>query len=1037
MIPFQGIGNILRLPEKGEGSKALSIFPGSFPYALPLFAIACLTGGIAVYAFRRSRQAGAITFGWLVTAMAAWSACYALELLAPTLAGKVFAGKLEYIGIASTPVLWLLFALEYTGHKDWLTPSKRIALFALPVLTFGLTLTNEFHHLIYTGTGLDPQGYPALVVLGHGMWFWINVTFAYCLVLAGVTLYLFAYFQAQRPFRQQMTVMVLGSIVPLAVNAIRLFTPIPLHGFDLTPFTFAFSGVLLSIGLFRFSLIDLTPIAAPLVMENLHDAVIVIDNSKRVVNMNPTARRWLGVGNEAIGQSALNVLRTYDIVRQYWDAMEAQVQLEIGEGEQRRWLYTMISPLRDSHGKILGRVIVARDNTREQTLLISEKIRFRQMELLNSITRASLEVTTFREMLQTLANRMGEFLDSDGIFITLWDESEQETIPGAAYGELREIYPTMKFDSREAALTESVLQAGHSLAVDDVFNTPYMSANIAARFPGRSFLALPLIAHGQKLGAALISFDQPHHFTEQEIAIGEQAAAQIALALNKAQLLDNVSRRVVQMGLIQEVSKQMAESLDETEICQKTVDAMVDNFGYDETAISLLVEGNKLELVAIGGTKDMGFSPGFQQNVGHGIMGHVAETREQYFTKDITQDPYYYHPRNQGIGAVMAVPMLHEEVLMGVLYIQSAPPHTITPDDMQILQTIASHLVTAIQKARFHADINEHLMSMTALQSVTQTVNSSLELDNIFKTVVQLLKESYGYSYVSIYLLEDSILRLGAQAGYPEELVIHEIPISAGIGGRTVRTRQTQFVRNVRNDPSFLTASSKVESEICIPLLKNDNVLGVLNIESNSSRPLTEKDIDLLTAFANPVALAIDNARLHAEITSLALTDGMTGLVNRRAFDQIFDLEIARAVRYPHQLALIMIDIDSFKVYNDTYGHPAGDERIKAIARILLANVRDPDIAARYGGEEFVIILPHTAKAGAMILAERLRESAEALSPVKSTSNAPIAGYTLSLGVASFPEDSMTPAGLLFAADNAELTAKRLGKNRICAAGSY
>jgi diguanylate cyclase (GGDEF)-like protein len=488
------------------------------------------------------------------------------------------------------------------------------------------------------------------------------------------------------------------------------------------------------------------------------------------------------------------------------------------------------------------------------------------------------------------------------------------------------------------------------------------------------------------------------------------------------------------MGLVQEVSRQMTESLDEIEICQKTVEAMVSAFGYDEAAISRLIEGPKLELIAIGGTQDLGFSQGFKQAVGQGIMGHVAETRQPYFTQDITRDPYYYHPDNQGSGAVMAVPIMNDEDLIGVLYIQSAPANSITPDDLQILQTIASHLVTAIQKARFYADIEEHLTSMTTLQSVTQTVNSSLELDNIFNTVVWRLKESYGYSYVSIYLLEENVLRLGAQVGYPEELVIHEIPISMGIAGRTVRTRQTQFIRAVKTDPNFLVASHDVNSEICIPLMKNDLLLGILNIESNASRPLTEKDLELLTAFASPVALAIDNARLHAEVTSLALTDSMTSLVNRRAFDQIFTTEVARAARYTHALALIMIDIDSFKVFNDTYGHPAGDERIKAIARILLENVRDPDVAARYGGEEFVIVLPHTTKEGGRALAERLREAAAAQAPEKTLPGVPSAGYTLSLGVASFPEDGTTPAELLLAADNAELTAKRLGKNRVCTA---
>ena len=130
-----------------------------------------------------------------------------------------------------------------------------------------------------------------------------------------------------------------------------------------------------------------------------------------------------------------------------------------------------------------------------------------------------------------------------------------------------------------------------------------------------------------------------------------------------------------------------------------------------------------------------------------------------------------------------------------------------------------------------------------------------------------------------------------------------------------------------------------------------------------------------------------------------------------------------------------MIDIDSFKSYNDTYGHPAGDERIKAIANILLANVRDPDIAARYGGEEFALILPHTTKEGALLLAERLRILAAEQAPANANPTLPISGYTISLGAASFPEDGITSAELLRAADDAELTAKRLGKNRVCSAG--
>ena len=133
-------------------------------------------------------------------------------------------------------------------------------------------------------------------------------------------------------------------------------------------------------------------------------------------------------------------------------------------------------------------------------------------------------------MLQTLADRLGELLEADGCYITLWDEAWQQTFPAAAYGSFRETYPTLCIEPGEVTTTESVLRAGHLLVAEDTFNTPYISPRIAANFPARSMLGLPLISAGEKLGAALIAFNQPHQFTPDEIARGEQAAAQVDAA---------------------------------------------------------------------------------------------------------------------------------------------------------------------------------------------------------------------------------------------------------------------------------------------------------------------------------------------------------------------------------------------------------------------------------------------------------------------------------------------------------------------------
>ena len=181
---------------------------------------------------------------------------------------------------------------------------------------------------------------------------------------------------------------------------------------------------------------------------------------------------------------------------------------------------------------------------------------------LNEITRIALGTTDFRNMLQALADRLGELFHADGCFITLWDEENQQPIPCAAYGPFRETYPTIRFPPGETTATASVLRLGHALAIEDVFNTPYLSPRIAAMFSVRSLLALPLIVGQQKLGAALIAFHQPHRFTADEIAWAEYAAAQIALAVAQSQALMLTQREIARRKQVEEQLRQYALQLE-------------------------------------------------------------------------------------------------------------------------------------------------------------------------------------------------------------------------------------------------------------------------------------------------------------------------------------------------------------------------------------------------------------------------------------------------------------------------------------------
>jgi len=530
--------------------------------------------------------------------------------------------------------------------------------------------------------------------------------------------------------------------------------------------------------------------------------------------------------------------------------------------------------------------------------------------------------------------------------------------------------------------------------------------------------------------AALIGFSSYNRrFIERE---------QIAMARKLAHeqsLLSLEQRKSAQLGLLEEVGRQVTNSLDQKEILERTLEIVVNKFGFAEATISLLVNEDSLEVAAISGTQDFGYHPGFQQKIGQGIIGHVAETRTAYIAPDVSQDLYYFSSADRN-GSAIGVPMLDKENLLGVIYVESLRRDELQSDDMQTLQALANQVATSLQKARLYERTQTHLQIMTTLQSISHTVTSSLDLDEILNNVIQLLKDSFGYSYLSIYLFEDGTLYMGAQLGYPDTQIIYEIPMTSGVIGRTARTKETQFVRDVSQDSDFLPASYEVKNEIAVPLIKDNNVLGVLNVESKGEIPLNENDVNLLNTLAGSVAVAIDNARLHAEVKLMAMTDVVSGMANRRAFDETLYGEITRASRYSQPISLIILDLDSFKEYNDKWGHPAGDIRLREIADLLRSNVRDPDLAARYGGEEFALILPNTSKAGAIRLAERLRQSAEEGAPQKSDGTYPIPGYTISLGVATYPDDATSMEELLHMADNAELMAKRLGKNQVYAANS-
>ncbi len=220
-----------------------------------------------------------------------------------------------------------------------------------------------------------------------------------------------------------------------------------------------------------------------------------------------------------------------------------------------------------------------------------------------------------------------------------------------------------------------------------------------------------------------------------------------------------------------------------------------------------------------------------------------------------------------------------------------------------------------------------------------------------------------------------------------------------------------------------------------MPLRFRDRRLGVLYVYRDDRDDFLPDDVSLLRTFAHLAAGVLCNARLHAEIVSLARIDGLTALHNRRSFDERLDIEVKRVDRYRGRFALQMLDLDHLKRVNDTYGHGAGDAVLKFVGGLLLRHTRaGVDLAARFGGEEFIMLLSEMDARGALVVAERIRGELEATA-IRISDETEIR-VTASIGVCCYPDGANTAGMLIRNADAALYAAKQGGRNRALAFGT-
>ncbi|RMF05662.1 MAG: PAS domain-containing protein [Chloroflexi bacterium] len=348
------------------------------PYMLPFLVAGIFALILALYAWRRRFLAGAVTLSVMALVVSVWVLGYAFEIGSIELSGKVFWGKVQYLGIVAAPVTWLIFILQFRGYTRWVTWPRILAMCVIPAITVLLVWTTARHGLMWQQVSLDPTGpFPALTV-EYGGWFWVHWAYSTLLVMLGIVLMIDLLLRSVHIYRWQAGLLVAAAFAPWLANAVYIFGLVPIPNLDLTPLAFVFTGAVFTWSLLHFRLLDLKPVARRTMVDVMSDGVFVLDTAGRIIDINRAAQKIIGLDeSDAVGRTGTGVLSQWPQllahVRKTVDNESIEIALPDSAGNTRHY-DVRITPLFNNGGELSGRIVAMRDisDRKQMEMALSE-----------------------------------------------------------------------------------------------------------------------------------------------------------------------------------------------------------------------------------------------------------------------------------------------------------------------------------------------------------------------------------------------------------------------------------------------------------------------------------------------------------------------------------------------------------------------------------------------------------------------------------------------------------------------------------------
>jgi len=812
------------------------------PYVLLLSVTIGVSAANVSVAWRRRSMAGAVPLLLLALAVIEWSLGYAAELMSTTLEAKLVWAKIQYLGIVSVPMMWLVFSLRYTDQNKWLTHRILALLAIVPLITLALVWTNDLHGLVWRESSVAASGPFADLRVTYGTWFWVQTAYSYSLLGTATLLLALSFVRSPAPYRQRDGILLLGALIPWVGNVLHLSGLGPWPYLDLTPLLFTISGLTVSWGVFRHRLLDIAPVARNAVVDGLDEGVIVLDSQHRVIDLNPAAAAVLGrTSSSAIGQVVDQIVPGWPGLAGEEDPRSRpQGEIIVGEGQAQRTYGVSTSQLRDRYGDPGGWAVVLRDTTEWKR---AERELYRQALTFDNILDSVI-----------LTDMKGRIIDCNPATEEMFGYSREELL-----GQPSQIWHR---PNETATLTGDIL-AGIAREGRWCGEIHYIRKDAVEG--ACEVVVVPLRDEtGHKIAHIGVSHD-----------ITARKRAEESL-MEQKQLLESLVA----------VARATAEQPSLEATLRNALDVMAALTGADFGSL-FLVDGGGRVMPAFASLHQR--APARQQELASlamdkGLAGWVARHHQVALIHDTAVDERWLPAPDGGYEArsALAVPIVSGSTLLGVLTLTHSEAGRFTAEHAYMLQAAADQMALAVRNAQSFEVQKRMAGRQATLYQVLTTVGEHLDPQTLARRAVETVATLAGWPAVALLLPDESANHLVIQAVEGTFPFSEGQPISAdhGAAGLAFRTGQTQHVTGAEPEnlhPGF-------SSELAVPLRRRERVLGVLMVASRQSGAFDQDDVLLAESLAEAIALALSNAHLYeetkqhaADLTTLYAVTRITG----------------------------------------------------------------------------------------------------------------------------------------------------------------